>query len=227
MKEKYSDLIDVISYIGWSISVWLLVYFQLNAKSVDGNYRFTIWIFVLFGCLLYKDSYKEITKEIMKSEIILIGTNILELYLVGDIASIKIFKLVLAQVLYQILAYVFVFFIRKSKELHGKYTGRLVVLYLLFLGLLLFIIKIEVVYALICTSIISLIIGYFYYKKYCLEKLKQKEMDDYLERERKQKENEIREMKKKSENYDKLVEKNKKLEAKIRIRENKNRRKKH
>lgn len=97
----------------------------------------------------------------------------------------------------------------------------MVVLYLLFLGLLLFIIKIEVVYALICTSIISFIIGYFYYKKYCLEKLKQKETDDCLERERKQKENEIREMKKKIEDYDKLVEKNKKLEAKIRIRENK------
>lgn len=227
MKGKYSDLIDVISYIGWSISVWLLVYFQLNAKAIDGTYRFTIWTFVLSGCLLYKDSYKEITKEIIKSGVILISTNILELYLVGDITGIKIFKLVLAQVLYQILAYVFAFFIRKSKELHGKYTDRLVVLYLLFLGLLLFIIKIEVVYALICTSIISLIIGYFYYKKYCLEKLKQKETDDCLERERKQKENEIREMKKKIEDYDKLVEKNKKLEAKIRIRENKNRRKKH
>ena len=61
----------------------------------------------------------------------------------------------------------------------------------------------------------------FYYKKYCLEKLKLKETDDCLERERKQKENEIREMKKKIEDYDKLVEKNKKLEAKIRIRENK------
>lgn len=34
MKGKYSDLIDVISYIGWSISVWLLVYFQLNAKPL-------------------------------------------------------------------------------------------------------------------------------------------------------------------------------------------------
>ena len=208
MKGKYSDLIDVISYIGWSISVWLLVYFQLNAKAIDGTYRFTIWTFVLSGCLLYKDSYKEITKEIIKSGVILISTNILELYLVGDITGIKVFKLVLAQVLYQILAYVFAFFIRKSKELHGKYTDRLVVLYLLFLGLLLFIIKIEVVYALICTSIISFIIGYFYYKKYCLEKLKQKE-------------NEIREMKQKIEDYDKLVEKNKKLEAKIRIRENK------
>lgn len=227
MKEKYNDIIDVISYIGWSISVWLLVYFQLNTKSIDGTYRFTIWMFVLFGCLFYKDSYKEITKEIIKSGVILIGTNILELYLVGDIIAIKIFNMVIAQVLYQILAYVFVFFIRKSKELHGKYTNRLVFLYLLVLGILLFIIKFEVIYSLICTSIISLIIGYFYYKKYCIEKLEQKEMEDCLERERKRKENEIREMKKKIEDYDKLVEKNKKLEAKIRIREKKNRRKKH
>jgi len=227
MKEKYNDIIDVISYIGWSISVWLLVYFQLSMKAIDGAYRFTIWMFVLFGCLFYKDSYKEITKEIIKSGVILIGTNILELYLVGDITAIKIFKLVIAQVLYQILAYVFVFFIRKSKELHGKYTNRLAVLYLLVLGILLFIIKFEVIYSLICTSIISLIIGYFYHKKYCIEKFKQKEMEDCLERERKRKENEKREMKKKIEDYDKLVEKNKKLEAKIRIREKKNRRKKH
>lgn len=116
MKGKYSDLIDVISYIGWSISVWLLVYFQLNAKAIDGTYRFTIWTFVLSGCLLYKDSYKEITKEIIKSGVILISTNILELYLVGDITGIKVFKLVLAQVLYQILAYVFAFLLENQKN---------------------------------------------------------------------------------------------------------------
>ena len=227
MKEKYNDIIDVISYIGWSISVWLLVYFQLNTQSIDGTYRFTIWLFVLFGCLFYKDSYKEITKEIIKSGVILIGTNILELYLVGDITAKKIVDFVIAQVCYQILAYFFVFIIRKSKELHGKYSNRLVVLHLLVLGILLFIIKFEVINSLICTSIISLIIGYFYHKKYCIEKFKQKELEDCLERERKKEENKIREMKKKVEDYDKLVEKNKKLEAKIRIRENKNRRKKH
>ncbi|WP_147403019.1 hypothetical protein [Roseburia sp. AM23-20] len=227
MKEKYNDLIDIISYIGWSISVWLLVYFQLNMNTIDDTYRLVVWMFVFFGCLFYKDSYKEVTKEIIKSGVILIGTNILELYLVGDISGIKIFKLVLAQVLYQILAYLFVFFIRKSKEFHGRYTDRLVVLYLLVLGFLLFVIKLEIICALICTSIISLIRGYFYYKRCCLEKRRQKELEDHLEREHKEKENEMIKMRKKIEDYDELVKKNKKLEAKIRIRENKKRRKKH
>ena len=54
VKEKYNDLIDIISYIGWSISVWLLVYFQLNMNTIDDTYRLVVWLFVFFGCDVVK-----------------------------------------------------------------------------------------------------------------------------------------------------------------------------
>ena len=133
---KNVQIIDKLwtSYICWTISVWLLVYFQLNVTTIDNTYRFVIWLFILSGCFLYKDSYREITKEIIKSGTILIITNILELHLVGDITIKKILDLTIVQIGYQMPIYVYIFLFRYLKILHGKYAYRLAILYMLILG---------------------------------------------------------------------------------------------
>lgn len=225
-EKSRSDILEVISYIMWSISIWYLGYFQCSgAENINASYRVAVWFYMLSAFLFYKDSYREVTKEIIKSAIILTATNIMQFSLVGNGDVNNLVKLIVAQVLYQILAYVFVYIIKKSKELHGRYTLFLQTIFMFVLGILLFIFNLSIMASLVCAASVDLLIGYSFFKKLSIEKANKEEEKKQIEKKEKRDLYEVKRLKEIENKYNIIKEDQKKKEIKDKLLQNKKRRK--
>lgn len=222
-----SSILEVVSYIMWSISIWYLCYFQcLDAQNINIGYQIAIWFYMLSAFLFYKDSYGEVTKEIIKSFVILTATYVMLFYL-NDSTDVKtIVTMLVTQLLYQLLAYFFVWIIKRSKQLHGKYTLILQAIFMLVLGILLFIFHQEILFSLICASLVALFLGWKFHIRFSREtKIKKLEYETKIIEDKKEK-NEIQRLHEIENKYNLLLAKEKKIEKKKRISKSKERRKK-
>ncbi|WMJ81443.1 hypothetical protein RBU49_04090 [Clostridium sp. MB40-C1] len=225
-EKSRSDILEVISYIMWSISIWYLGYFQCSgAENINEGYRVAIWFYMLSAFLFYKDSYREVTKEIIKSAIILTATNIMQFSLAANGNVNNLVKLIVAQVLYQLLAYGFVWFIKKSKEVHGRYTLWLQTIFMFVLGILLFIFNVDIAVSLVCTVCLNLLIGWHFFIKWNIEKANMDKEKKQIEKEEKKEHDEIKRLKEIEKKYNSLIEEQKKQERKDKLLQNKKRRK--
>lgn len=216
--KTWSDVLEVISYIMWSISVWCLCYFQQNNVDYKSDqYRVVAWLYMLSGFLFYKDSYREVTKEIVKSFVIVFTTTIYQSILENKFDINYLVVCLTMQVVLQCVAYIFVWIIKKSKELHGDKTLLLQTIFMIAFFIPLFLFRTKIEYAIVIAIFIDFCLGYSIHKR----KLKNDNLIEQqkIEEEKKKKKNEmeIETNKMKAERYDRLVELENKAKKKEKI----------
>lgn len=221
--KTWSDVIEVISYIMWSISVWILSHFQQHnyVDYTSDKYRVVTCMFMLSGFLFYKDSYREVTKEIVKSFIIVFTTTIYQSISENTFDIDGLVEILVMQVLLQSTAYVFVWIIKQSKKLHGDKTLFLQTIFMISIIVLLFIFRTNIGIALLISIALDLCLGYRFYRQKLRDEyiIEQQFKEEDERRKNKERENELNKMK--AERYDKLIANENKIEKKKKIRQNK------
>lgn len=159
-EKMMKDIKEVVAYVIWSLSIWVLSYYQLSRNGIDRGYQVAIWLFGIAAVLLFGTNKKELTKEIFKSVFILIGTCILgRIY--SNVGTLDgSLRMIFTLLIYEFLGYFFVWVMSKSKKLHAKYATSLEVGYLILIGILYFIFNWNLYVSLIIPCIPMLLIGY-------------------------------------------------------------------
>lgn len=229
-----SKFIDSIAYVIWSLAIWMLTYYQLldDINSFDKyryGYGMSIWLWIIAAIILYGNSAHELRHEILKSSLILVGSSILDLVYNHNGTIELMFNKFVCLLIYQGIGFILIYFISSSQKLHGRFAKVLALMYMGIFGMLYLILKINLYFALIVSSIIELLLGWNFHKYFRAE-LKQKQIEqECKQNEETKKENEIIEMKRKLEFLEQenitLKEKNRQLQNNITILNTKNERK--
>lgn len=186
MKKRfiYRDVIETISYILLTCSVFYASYFSTILYLaginiiVDRKYQFANYLFVFACVLYYKNSGREVIKEIIKSITILLFTNIIQFYLDGSGDIKKICILATFQLGYHLVAFIVIMVgVKNSEKLHGKRAELLLLIFLLLFGICFFILNINICATLIISVILDYIVGYRFYVMY-INELKMKEENE-------------------------------------------------
>lgn len=232
-KGKHNKLIDSIAYIIWSLSLWMLSYYQLlecEFQVIKEGYGKALWFWAVSAVILYGSSKNELKHEIFKSCFILVGSSVLDMLYNSEGTLHNLIEHLIAFFVYQILGYIVIAFLSYSKKLHGRYAKRLALLYLSIFGITYLEFQWNLYISLILASIINLIIGYIYY---LFNRVEQKQEEKKIEQERKKEEEDRKNVEDLKKAYKKCQEKildleskNKKLQDKVRIYENKKKRNK-
>ena len=232
-KEKHNKLIDSVAYIIWSLSLWMLSYYQLlrcEFQGIKEGYVKALYFWVVSAVILYGNSKSELTHEIFKSCFILVGSSIFDALYNSKGTFDTFIKHLIVFLVYQALGYMVIAFLSYSKKLHGRYAKRIALLHLSILGITYLLFKWNLYISLILAVIINLIIGYRYYlfngEEQKLEEKKIEQERKKVEEDRKNVEDLKKAYKKCQEKILDLESKNKKLQDKVRIYENKKRRNK-
>lgn len=234
MIRKLDKYVDSIAYVIWSLTIWMLTYYQLsdnirNFEEIRYDYGMSIWLWIVSAIILYGNSAQELAHEILKSSLILVDSSILDLiYNQNGTIELMIKKFV-CLLIYQCLGFIIITFLSSSQKQHGRFSKKLAFSYLGIFGMLYLVLKCNLIVALIVPSIIHLLLGWKCHK-YFRSELKQKQIEyENKAKEEKHKENEILGMKRKykfleQENAE-LMKKNKQFQKKITMVETKNQRK--
>ena len=173
----YRDAIETISYILLTCSVFYVGYISticyLNDINliVDQKYRFANYLFIFACVLYYKNSGRDVIKEMIKSTTILFGVNIIQFYVDGSGEIRKTVLLAIYQLSYHLVAFFIIMVgVKYSEKQHGKRAQKLLLIFLLQFGILLFAFRINIFVTLVISIITNMLIGYKFYVKHIYEK---------------------------------------------------------
>lgn len=161
-------MINSLAYIAWSLSLWLLSYYQVqecNFVDIRDDYLKAFWLFAVAAIIYMGSSWQELMHEIIKSVTILVGSSLMNMSLrqIGDIEELVEQAAILF--CYQVFAFVIVIFMGRSEKLHGKYAKKLELLFLAVLGVLYFVFGWNICISFLCACIIDVFVGYKFYLK--------------------------------------------------------------
>lgn len=231
-KEKIRKFVDSIAYIVWSLSIWMLSYYQLleiDFTVIQEGYRKAIWLWAVAAVILYGDSRAELGHEIFKSCTILIGSSVFNFIYNSEGTIYSVVKQLIPFLFYQVLGYLITIWIGSWKKLNEKHTKKIILLFLFVIGICYFGLRWTIFTSFIMAAIVDLLIGLLVYLHNQTEQEKEKNM---LEKEKELEEQQRLEMLELKEKYQESQEQildlkieNSKMRDKVRLYENKARRK--
>ena len=165
------DLIEIVSYICWTVSVYIMTYYSLNKIApVDTFYRIAVMLLWISTMWLYKLRMKELTKEIIKSTCILIVTSIIPLFLNAEyINTYNVLKTMINTIIPNLinagLCYGFIIILKMSNQYHGPASIKLETLTLIIVALGMFFFKLPIIISLLLGVVFNNIRGYHLFIK--------------------------------------------------------------
>lgn len=167
----FNKIVDAFAYIAWSLSLWMLSYYQqlklLKYKFVEirEGYLMAFWFLIIAAIILFDNSKTELAYEIFKSCCILIGTSIFDMVYNQRGSVREMVPHVMSFAFYQAFAYIVIIMLAKSKKLHGRYAKRLGIIFMITIGILYFVIHCDFLGALVFSCIVDILVGYGYYQR--------------------------------------------------------------
>ena len=228
-RSKWSHFIEVVSYIVYTVSVYYVSHLDLkNEVFIDDRYRVFCFCFITSTFLYFKSESLEIFKEMIKSGCILISCQCIDAFFYAKGTDLETFMyIIVSQVVWQLLSFVFAYIYNSNMKEHGKYTNRLLVICLAVLFVSTVLIKLNVFICIMIFAGVYFVFGYRYYirnmKERKKEKAKAEEVKQNMLKAEREKEQEKKEL---IEKNIALNEENKKLKAQLQLINKKNRRKK-
>lgn len=176
------DVIETISYILLTCSVFYAGYMSmvcyLNGINliVDKKYQFANYLFIIACVVYYRNSSRDVIKEMIKSTTILLATNIIQFYVDGSGEIRKTVLLAIYQLFYHLIAFIIIMVgIKYSEKQHGKRAQLLILIFLLQIGIMFFVLRINICVTLIISCVINMLVGYRFYVKFNNEKKNEEE----------------------------------------------------
>lgn len=155
-----------MSYISWTVSVYIMTYYTLKKPEVDTTYRVCAMLLWISSIWLYKIEKRELTKEIIKSTFILIATTLVPFFIDAEIIDIhQMVTLTICNIINATVCYAFIWIMKKSYQLHGEKSYKLETTTLIVVSFSMFILKLEIIISLLIGLSINLIWGYQLFKK--------------------------------------------------------------
>lgn len=181
IKILAKDCGDVIFYVAWTLSVFVFSYYQTKMDGIDKVYQKTVFIFFVSSIWLYKNETKALTKEIIKSTSILLGSGFIAIILGSkDIDIEDQIRLAISNILYAAIGYVVIFVMKKSINLHGKKAYFLETMMIIMIFLFLFVFKWNPYVSVIVSMFAFYFKGYFIWINMKVEERKQKAEEEKI-----------------------------------------------
>lgn len=171
-KINLEKTINSVAYVIWSLSLWMLSYFQgldCSFISFREDYLKTVWCLIFAGICLYGNSKQELRHEMFKSFAILVGSAVLDNIYNQNNEMKKIILQVVVLFVYQSLAYMVLLMIGQSSRLHGKKAKKLAIIFMLVIGALHFVMGLNYFISFMGASTVALFVGVRYYLQYMKE----------------------------------------------------------
>lgn len=204
LKIFLNDMIEVLLYIVYTVSVYYIVYMGVEKEVViDKTYRVFVALFVSSAFLYFKGSTREIRNEMIKSNGILACCKIIDDYFFEKHVDLKVLAYIFVlQLLLHVVAYFFVCLYRSWTNDHGRYTNKLLWICMVSFLIPLFAFD-NVVVSFIVFGVVFLSVGYSYNKRNKKEKRQAEREAEELKQKQQKAE---REEKKRMEDLTKKVE---------------------
>ena len=185
-RNFFSHFFEVIFYIAYTISVYYMSHLSIGEDIViDNTYRLFSIVFIAATFGFFRNDNIEILKEMLKSGFILIFCQLIDKYLLGQsFDAEKLVYVIVAQIVWQSLSFVFAYIYRSNMKDHGRYVNILLAISISVLFLLIVVFELNIYASIIAFSVVFLFVGLCFYLKN--EKEKQ-EIKERLEAEEKKK----------------------------------------
>ena len=181
-------LIEIISYSGYTIIIYYLCRY-VDTENIDNTYRLFALLFIAFTIFLFGNNLKEVIKEVSKCTVILIITAIIDFCFTSNVNSIRDTVSIFShQIIWQFLSFMLIVINCNSYKLHGRYTFRLNIMLLVYLALVVFVWKLDIIIGWIVAVVIFLFLGlgngYKYYLCSIQEEIKREKEKCDMEQEK-------------------------------------------
>lgn len=219
MKEKYTfknfinDIIEIISYITWTASIFIFTYCQVNLNGINEMYQKSIFVFYLSCISLFKLKHGELTKEIIKTSLILLVTDIIKVKLGAiDVNLHNEIYLGISNIMYSGLGYITLLLFRNNFKLHGKKAYFLDFLLISSIYTFLFIFKANPYVSVGIPISCNLVIGL---RTWIIKSIKDKKEREEKERQQKEQEEQEKKEKYRLKKLEEAEKENKELKKKL------------